>query len=191
MTTRSAQEGAPGQAQAAGAPSSSVRPATPADVPEILALVRELAEFERSLEQVGATEADLRSMLFGSNTPSGSPAAYCHVVDGEPGRLAGFALWFLNASTWTGRHGIYLEDLYVRPEYRGQGLGRTLMSRLAAICVEHDYARLEWWVLDWNERAIRFYESLGARPMDEWTVHRITGPDLRELADRAHPPATA
>jgi GNAT superfamily N-acetyltransferase len=113
------------------------------------------------------------------------------VIDGDPGaeggaaRLAGMALWFLNASTWLGRHGIYLEDLYVRPQYRGRGYGQALMATLAAICVERGYARLEWWVLDWNAPAIGFYESLGARAMDEWTVHRITGAELDALAGQA------
>lgn len=161
-----------------------VRPATPADVLEILAMIRELAEYERSLSEVRASESDLATLLFGANTPSGAAAAYCHVVEVE-GRLAGFALWFLNASTWLGRHGIYLEDLFVRPEFRGHGFGQALMAQLAAICVERGYGRLEWWVLDWNVDAIGFYESLGAEPMDAWTVHRLTGPALRELAVRA------
>jgi GNAT superfamily N-acetyltransferase len=99
--------------------------------------------------------------------------------------LAGMALWFLNTSTWTGRHGIYLEDLYVRPAFRGLGLGQALMGHLAQICVEHGYARLEWWVLDWNTPAIDFYRSLGAQSMDEWTVHRISGTELSMLAQRA------
>ena len=106
-------------------------------------------------------------------------------------RLAAFALWFLNTSTWTGRHGIYLEDLYVRPQHRGLGLGRRLMSELARICLDRGYARLEWWVLDWNEPAIDFYDRLGAQPMDEWTVHRMTGAALQALAGdppRPRPP---
>lgn len=97
--------------------------------------------------------------------------------------LAGFALWFLNFSTWTGTHGIYLEDLFVRPELRGQGHGRALLQTLARLCVERGYQRLEWWVLDWNEPALRFYRSTGACPMDEWTVHRLTGDALRALAN--------
>jgi GNAT superfamily N-acetyltransferase len=172
-------------------PGGRPRPAHPGDVPEILRLVRELAEYERSLAEVSATEELLHDLLFGGNTPSGAPAAHCHVIDGDPGaeggaaRLAGMALWFLNASTWLGRHGIYLEDLYVRPQYRGRGYGQALMATLAAICVERGYARLEWWVLDWNAPAIGFYESLGARAMDEWTVHRITGAELDALAGQA------
>ena len=180
-------EGAPGRATAAGAP-SRVRPARRDDVPEILALVRELAEYERARDEVLATEADLSALLFGANTPSGAPAAYCHVIDApdeDLGRLAGFALWFLNASTWLGRHGVYLEDLYVRPEFRGRGYGQDLMAELAAVCVQRGYGRLEWWVLDWNEPAIGFYESLGARGMDDWTVHRLTGDALEALSTRA------
>ncbi len=155
-------------------------------------MVRELAEYERSAHEVRATEGMLAELLFGSNTPSGTPAAYCHVAlspadaaDREPDRdtpLVGMALWFLNASTWTGQHGIYLEDLYVRPAFRGQGVGQVLMSELARICVDRGYSRLEWWVLDWNAAALGFYERLGARPMDEWTVHRLTGDALSELA---------
>ena len=200
--------GAPGREAVTGAPGAvpgpegapppptrptvlpTVRQARPEDVPEILALVRELAEYERSAHEVLATQEMLADLLFGSNTPSGAPAAHCHVVQAPddtadvPG-LAGMALWFLNASTWTGRHGIYLEDLYVRPAFRGLGLGQALMGHLAQICVEHGYARLEWWVLDWNTPAIDFYRSLGAQPMDEWTVHRISGAELTMLAQRA------
>jgi GNAT superfamily N-acetyltransferase len=166
-----------------------VRPARADDVPQILAMVRELADYERSAHEVEATEALLADLLFGGTTPSGTPAAYCHVVQVPTGQtddpaLAGMALWFLNTSTWTGRHGIYLEDLYVRPEFRGLGLGQALMAELAGICVRSGYARLEWWVLDWNGSAIDFYRSLGAQAMDEWTVHRITGTDLEQLARR-------
>jgi len=151
-------------------------------------MVRELAEYERSAHEVLATEESLADLLFGSNTPSGAPAAFCHVIsnpdpqDGS-GALAGIALWFLNTSTWTGRHGIYLEDLYVRPAFRGRGFGRDLMAALANICVERGYTRLEWSVLDWNTPALDFYRTLGARGMDEWTVHRVTGVDLTRLAD--------
>jgi GNAT superfamily N-acetyltransferase len=182
--------GAPAVPGAAGAPQVPrplIRPAQPGDVPDILAMIHELAEYERSADQVQATEQMLADLLFGSNTPSGVPAAFCHVA--QPGTpdpvgapLAGMALWFLNASTWTGRHGIYLEDLYVRPEFRGLGIGQALMAELAGICVDRGYARLEWWVLDWNTPALEFYRRLGARAMDEWTVHRITGADLADLA---------
>ena len=107
------------------------------------------------------------------------------------GTVAGFALWFLNYSTWLGRHGIYLEDLYVTPALRGAGLGRALLGELARICVQRGYGRLEWWVLDWNAPARGFYESLGAVAMDEWTVHRLTGPALDALAGPATRPSTS
>lgn len=170
-----------------------IRPAAPEDVPEILAMIRELADYERALHEVEATEEQLTALLFGgvvdgvpSTTPSGAPAAYAHVVDhpdADAGtRLGAFALWFLNTSTWTGTHGIYLEDLYVRPALRGTGYGRRLLSALAQVCLDRGYRRLEWWVLDWNEPALGFYRSIGAEPMDEWTVHRVTGADLDALA---------
>jgi GNAT superfamily N-acetyltransferase len=109
---------------------------------------------------------------------------FAHVAEHE-GAVVGFALWFLNYSTWLGRHGIYLEDLYVRPDMRGQGLGRQLLAELAALCVQRGYGRLEWWVLDWNEPSIGFYRSLGAVAMDEWTVQRLTGQALAGLAGQA------
>jgi GNAT superfamily N-acetyltransferase len=160
-------------------------------VPEILRLIRELADYERSLSEVTATEQRIHALLFGATTPSGYPAAHCLVVDAPHGadssapHLAAFALWFLNASTWLGTHGIYLEDLYVTPAHRGLGIGRDLMATLAGLCVEHGYGRLEWSVLDWNTPALDFYGSLGARPMDEWTVHRLAGTALRDLAGSA------
>ena len=205
MTSPEDLPGAPGRNAVAGAPGAVsesgeaprpttgrpvVRPARPEDIPEILGMVRELAEYERSAHEVQATEEMLADLLFGGNTPSGAPAAYCHVAlapadhpDGPP--LAGMALWFLNASTWRGQHGIYLEDLYVRPHFRGLGLGQALMAELARICTDRGYARLEWWVLDWNTPAIDFYRALGAQPMDDWTVNRITGAPLERLANRA------
>jgi GNAT superfamily N-acetyltransferase len=159
-----------------------VRQARVDDVPAILAMIRELAEYERAAHEVQATEEQLREALFGER-----PAVFAHVIDSEDGRPVAFALWFLNFSTWLGRHGIYLEDLYVRPEFRGRGYGRLLLSGLAAECVARGYGRLEWWVLDWNEPALAFYRSLGAVPMGEWTVHRITGQDLIHLSDREGP----
>src|ERR1700729_2978368 len=156
-----------------------IRPATPQDVPQIHRLMRELAEYERSLDQVTATEDDLRRALFADQ-----PAIFAHVAEHE-GTVAGFALWFLNYSTWLGRHGIYLEDLYVTPALRRHGLGRALLAELARICVDRGYARFEWSVLDWNEPAIAFYRSLDATAMDEWTVQRLTGPALHALAARA------
>ncbi|MFN8169036.1 MAG: GNAT family N-acetyltransferase [Candidatus Nanopelagicales bacterium] len=179
----------------------TIRPARPEDVPEILAMIRELADYERSLHEVETTPEQLVALLFGglvegvaATTPSGAPAAYAHVVehpDDEHGTaLGGFALWFLNTSTWTGTHGVYLEDLYVRPTLRGHGYGRRLLQALAQVCLERGYRRLEWWVLDWNEPALGFYRSLGAAPMDEWTVHRVTGDALTALAaDAGAPPA--
>jgi GNAT superfamily N-acetyltransferase len=160
-----------------------IRPARPQDVPRIHQLIRELAGYERSLTEVTATEDDLRGALFAAR-----PAVFAHVAEHE-GAVAGFALWFLNYSTWLGRHGIYLEDLYVTPALRGAGLGRALLAELARICVQEGYGRLEWWVLDWNSAARGFYEYLGAVAMDEWTVHRLTGPALRALADAAGGPA--
>ena len=158
-----------------------IRTATPSDVPEIHRLVCDLAEYEKARDQVEATPELLHRALFGPDA-----AAYAHVAEiDEPGggtRIVGFALWFLNFSTWTGRHGIYLEDLYVRPEFRGGGHGRALLTELARICVERGYRRLEWSVLDWNEPSIGFYESLGAIAMDEWTVYRLTGDALARTA---------
>ncbi|WP_042384452.1 GNAT family N-acetyltransferase [Streptacidiphilus melanogenes] len=153
-----------------------IRPAVPADVPEIHAMVRELADYEKSLAEAKATEQQLHDALFCAH-----PAAFAHVAEDESGRTVGFALWFRNFSTWTGTHGVYLEDLYVRPQARGGGHGRALLTELARICVERGYGRLEWSVLDWNEPSIAFYRSLGAAPMDEWTVYRLSGAALAEL----------
>jgi GNAT superfamily N-acetyltransferase len=160
-----------------------VRTARPDDVPVILELIRELAAYEREPEAVEATDELVHAALFGP-----APTAYAHVVEHD-GRVAGFAVWFLNFSTWLGRPGIYLEDLYVRPEHRGRGYGRALLAELARLCVERGYGRLEWWVLDWNEPAIGFYRSLGARPMDEWTVHRVSGAALGALAQTSAAPS--
>ena len=152
-----------------------IQPATAADVPTILALISELAEFERLSHEVVATEEGLRETLFGAR-----PAA--EVVIGRLGAdVVGFALFFPNYSTFLGRPGLYLEDLFVRPRFRGQGHGEELLRHLARICIERKYGRLEWSVLDWNQRAISFYKALGARPMDEWTVFRVTGDALTRL----------
>lgn len=145
-----------------------IRPAVPADVPAILSLVRELAAYERAASSVVATESSFAEALFGP-----SPAVFCHVAE-EDGAVVGFALWFLNFSTWLGRHGLYLEDLYVQPAYRGRGLGKALLETLVGIARERGYGRVEWWVLDWNSPAQAFYRSMGAEPMDEWTVWRLT-----------------
>ncbi|HEY0871787.1 MAG TPA: GNAT family N-acetyltransferase [Acidothermaceae bacterium] len=154
-----------------------IRPAQPGDVPAILDLIRELATYEREPDAVVATEADLTAALFGEQ-----PAVFGLIAqDGD--EVAGFALWFLNYSTWVGRHGVYLEDLYVRPEYRGHGHGRDLLLELAGIADERGYGRMEWSVLNWNEPAHRFYESLGAVPMQEWTTWRLTRSALASLTN--------
>jgi GNAT superfamily N-acetyltransferase len=154
----------------------TVRPVRPDDVPAVVGLVRELAEYERALHEVRLTEDQLADCLFGD-----SPALFGHVaeVDGE---VAGIALWFLNFSTWRGTHGIYLEDLYVSPAHRGTGLGRELLRTLAEVCVQRGYSRLEWAVLDWNTPSIDFYKAAGAEAMDEWTVFRLTDDALSAFA---------
>lgn len=149
-----------------------IRDATPHDVPVILALINELATYEREPDAVLATEADLTEALFGSDQVANALIAE---LDGEP---VGFALWFRNFSTWLGRPGIYLEDLFVRPEARGTGLGKALLTSLIDIARERGYGRVEWSVLDWNEPAMGFYRSLGATPNDEWTVWRLDGETL-------------
>lgn len=151
---------------------SPVRRARPDDVPVVLSLVRELADYERSLDSVHASVADLEAALFGD-----APSAYCHVAEID-GTVVGFALWFLNFSTWLGSHGIYLEDLYVQPSARGSGVGRALLMTLVAIARERGYGRVEWSVLDWNGDAQGFYRSLGAVPMNDWTVWRLDGAAL-------------
>ncbi|MCX4725645.1 GNAT family N-acetyltransferase [Streptomyces sp. NPDC090052] len=153
-----------------------IRNAIAADVPVIHTMVRELAEYEKALDEARATEAQLHEALFGER-----PAAFAFIAETPEGEAAGFALWFLNFSTWRGVHGIYLEDLYVRPELRGGGYGKALLTELARTCVERGYERLEWSVLNWNEPSIKFYESLGARPQDEWTVYRLTDEALATL----------
>ena len=152
-----------------------IRPARADDIPAIHQMIGELAAYERSLPQVSGTESDLCTALLDAQ-----PALFAHVAE-EDGQAVGFALWFLSYSTWAGRHGIYLEDLYVKPERRGQGHGRALLAELARICVERGYGRLDWSVLDWNSPARRFYESLGAVSVDEWVIYRLTGPALHAL----------
>ncbi|MEU2562522.1 GNAT family N-acetyltransferase [Streptomyces longispororuber] len=154
-----------------------IRTATPADVPLVHTMIRELAEYEKALHEARATQEQLHEALFGDR-----PAAYAHIAeDDATGEPVGFALWFLNFSTWRGVHGIYLEDLYVRPSARGGGHGKALLRELARICVERGYERLEWAVLNWNAPSIAFYESLGAKPQDEWTVYRLTDGALTAL----------
>lgn len=155
-----------------------IRAATAEDVPAIHGMIRELADYERALEHAKATEEQLRGALFDDH-----PAAFALVAqDDGTGETVGFALWFRNFSTWTGTHGIYLEDLYVRPGARGGGHGRALLAALAAICEDRGYQRLEWAVLDWNEPSIGFYKSLGAEHQREWHVFRLSGDALGELA---------
>lgn len=156
-----------------------IRAATVADVPLILVLIRELAAYERAPDAVVATETLLAEQLFGERPAAEVLIAEC---DGEP---AGFALFFHNFSTWQGRRGLYLEDLFVRPDSRGHGIGLALMRQLAHLAVQRGCARFEWWVLDWNTPAIDFYRQLGAVGMDEWTVQRLDGDALHALAAQA------
>ncbi len=160
-----------------------VRSARPDDAPLILALIRALAEYERAPDAVVATEATLMQHLFGDGIGRG-PVAECLIgeVDGE---AMGFALYFHNFSTWRGAPGLYLEDLFVRPEARRKGLGRALLAALARTAVARGCHRFEWCVLDWNEPAIAFYRALGATPLDAWTIYRLTGPALHALAAQA------
>jgi GNAT superfamily N-acetyltransferase len=154
----------------------STRPATRADLPLIAQFIRDLAQYEKLAHEVRFDEAGLGERLFGARP-------YAEVLIGEiDGAPQGFALFFHNFSTFEGKPGVYLEDLFVRPDARGSGLGKALLAALAAIAVERGCARLEWWVLDWNEPAIQFYTSLSAKPMDEWTTFRVDGDALTRLA---------
>ena len=155
-----------------------IRLATVDDVPVVVSLVRELATYEREPDAVVATEDMFRAALFGE-----APKVFCLVAE-DAGEVVGFAVWFFTFSTWLGRHGVYLEDLFVRPEARGAGHGRALLTELARIAVTEGCGRVEWAVLDWNSPAQGFYRSLGAEPMDEWTVWRLTGDALRNLAQQ-------
>jgi GNAT superfamily N-acetyltransferase len=161
--------------------SYAIRPVRPEDVPAVVRMVHELAEFERAPRECHLTERRLAAALFGEDA---APALFGHVGVDPAGEPHGFALWFLNFSTWAGVHGIYLEDLYVSPAARGSGLGRDLMATLARICVDRGYARLNWSVLDWNP-AREFYAAIGAEAADEWVPYRLTGPALAGLAARA------
>ncbi|MFY9330560.1 MAG: GNAT family N-acetyltransferase [Candidatus Nanopelagicales bacterium] len=154
----------------------TLRPAQPQDTRDILAMIVELAVYEREPDAVHATEADLTEALFGS-TPVAS--ALVAEVDGS---VAGFALWFTTFSPWEGRAGMWLEDLFVRPEFRQAGVGLALLSELAQECLRRGFSRLEWWVLDWNSLAIGFYDALGAESMDEWTRRRLSGSTIAALA---------
>ena len=154
----------------------TIRDVRAEDGPSVVELVHELADYERAADECALTDEQLRAALFGP-----SPALFGFVAELD-GEVVGFALWFLNFSTWRGTHGIYLEDLYVRPEHRGHGFGRLLLARLARECVGRGYARLEWSVLDWNEPAVGFYRRIGAVAMDGWTVDRLAGDALTALA---------
>ena len=155
----------------------TIRAARVDDVDEILALIYELAVYEKAPEEAKATREQIIETIFCEN-----PKVFCELVEVN-GEIAGCAIWFLNYSTWLGMHGIYLEDLFVRPQYRGKGYGKALLKYLASICDERGYGRFQWWVLDWNEPSIEFYKSLGAVAMDEWTVYRVSGADLKKLAE--------
>jgi len=151
--------------------------AFPQDCEVILELIKDLAEYEKAPHEVKATVKDLEATLFSSQ-----PSAFCDLVKVD-GETVGFAIWFLNYSTWQGKYGIYLEDLFIKPEFRGAGYGKALLKHLAKLCMENGYGRLQWWVLDWNKPAIDFYLSLGAKAMDEWTVFRVSGDALQNLAE--------
>jgi GNAT superfamily N-acetyltransferase len=155
-----------------------IRRATAFDARVVLELIQELAEYEKAPNEVEAREEDLLATLFTSQ-----PQVFCDLIEYQ-GEVAGMAIWFLNYSTWQGKHGIYLEDLFIRPEFRGRGLGKSLLIHLAEICEEKGYGRLQWWVLDWNSPAIEFYKNLGAEAMSEWTVFRVSGESLNKLGQR-------
>ncbi|MCP1842746.1 GNAT superfamily N-acetyltransferase [Bradyrhizobium sp. USDA 4524] len=159
--------------------SLTIRRARPDEAGLVFSLVRELAEYEKLLHEVHASEADIAEALFGAN-----PRLYCDIAEwnGEP---VGFAVWFVNFSTFAGRHGIYLEDLFVRPALRGKGIGKALLVHLAKQCLANGWSRLQWAVLDWNAPSIAFYKSLGAEMMDEWTICRVSGEALSALAEGA------
>lgn len=153
-----------------------IRFARKEDSPRIHTLIKDLALYEKAPLEAKATLEQIDESLF-----SDDPHAFCHVVEVD-GTVVGISIWFLNYSTWLGKPGIYLEDLYIDPAYRGKGFGLALLKELAKICIERDYERLQWWVLDWNEPSIEFYKSLGAEAMDEWTVYRVSGDALKRLA---------
>ena len=154
-----------------------IRPAKSEEVGEVLQLINDLATYEKAPEQVEASKGNLLNTIFAKE-----PRVFCDLVEVD-GQIAGMAIWFLNYSTWQAKHGIYLEDLFIKPEYRGRGYGKALLKHLAKICDEKGYGRLQWWVLDWNSPAIEFYRSLGAEAMDEWTVYRTSGKALKDLGN--------
>ena len=152
-----------------------IRPAKREDAGAILQLIKDLAFYEKAPDEVKATEKEILETIFAP-----SPSVFADLIEIE-GQVVAMAIWFLNYSTWQGKHGIYLEDLYVKPEFRGRGYDKALLQHLARICVERGYGRFQWWVLDWNSPAIEFYKGLGAEAMDEWTVYRVSGEKLKEL----------
>jgi GNAT superfamily N-acetyltransferase len=152
-----------------------IRPAKQEDAGAILQLIKDLALYEKAPDEVKATENEILETIFAPN-----PSVFADLIEID-GQVVAIAIWFLNYSTWQGKHGIYLEDLYVKPEFRGRGYGKALLQHLAKICLERGYGRFQWWVLDWNSPAIEFYRSLGAEAMDEWTVYRLSGQKLKEL----------
>lgn len=154
-----------------------IREAKISDVPAIYQLIIDLAVYEKEPDAVIATADEIKENLFGAN-----PVAFCHVAEVN-GKVVGIAIWFLNYSTWLGKAGLYLEDLFVNPDYRGKGLGLELMKTLAKLCIDRGYERFQWWVLDWNEPSINFYKAIGAEAMDEWTVYRLSGNALKSFAD--------
>jgi GNAT superfamily N-acetyltransferase len=154
-----------------------IRPAQQDEVGIVLQLIHDLALYEKAPNEVEATEKELLETIFVENA-----RVFCDVVDVD-GEIAGMAIWFLNYSTWQGKHGIYLEDLFIKPEFRGRGFGKALLQHLAKVCEERGYGRFQWWVLDWNSPAIEFYKSLGAVAMDEWTVYRLSGVPLKKLSN--------
>lgn len=154
-----------------------IRPAKREEVGEVLQLIQDLATYEKAPDQVEASKDDLLNTIF-----TKEPRVFCDLVEVD-GQIAGMAIWFLNYSTWQAKHGIYLEDLYIKPEFRARGYGKALLKHLAQICDKEGYGRLQWWVLDWNSPAIEFYKSFGAEAMDEWTVYRTSGQALKDLGN--------
>ena len=154
-----------------------IRPAKREEVGEVLQLIQDLATYEKAPDQVEASRDDLLNTIFAKE-----PRVFCDLVEVD-GQIAGMAIWFLNYSTWQAKHGIYLEDLYIKPEFRARDYGKALLKHLAQICDKEGYGRLQWWVLDWNAPAIEFYRSFGAEAMDEWTVYRTSGQALKDLGD--------
>jgi GNAT superfamily N-acetyltransferase len=154
-----------------------IRSARKDEVGIVLQLIHDLAHYEKAPNEVEATEKELLETIFVDDA-----RVFCDVVEVD-GEIAGMAIWFLNYSTWQGKHGIYLEDLFIKPEFRGRGFGKALLQHLAKVCDERGYGRFQWWVLDWNSPAIEFYKSLGAVAMDEWTVYRVSGDPLKKLGN--------